>query len=64
MTLTDRDHRILDMLSQGYTTPEIAKELYVSHRTVEARLLMLRRVFECKNTTHLVAVMIREGWIS
>lgn len=64
MTLTTRDHEMLTMLADGATAIEIAQKLHKSPRTIEARIGLIRVAFECRNTVQLIAVLIREGWIS
>jgi len=56
-------YEMLAMISNGFTAKECSKELKISSRTIEARLVTLREEFECKNTIHLIAELVRKGII-
>lgn len=51
---------ILEGVSNGLTTEEIAKGIGQSTRTLETNIQHLVKCFKCKNRTHLIATCIRE----
>ncbi len=53
-TLTNREREVLHMVAQGYTNVEIARQLYVSPRTVEVHRSNMMRKLRLKNHTQLV----------
>lgn len=50
---------LVQKLSDGYRVPEIAKEISVNVRTLEKRILVLKRQCLCKTVAHLVANYLR-----
>lgn len=46
-------------LSQGKKVEQIAGEIFMSNRTLEAKLNTLRGEYSCINLTHLVATFLR-----
>lgn len=54
---------LLGMLSFGATSKEIGPSINVSHRTVEKMVIALRGKYNAKNTTHLVAIVLRKNII-
>lgn len=61
--LTVREIEILHLLSEGVTTKEIARRFSISELTVKKHRENLLKKVNAKNSTHLVAVAIREGLI-
>jgi DNA-binding CsgD family transcriptional regulator len=55
--------RIVQMLADGRRPREIAPQLFMSLATVNRRLLKLRAQVGANNSTHLVALALRRGWI-
>lgn len=53
--LTAREREIASHLISGMTSKEIARELKVSHRTIEAHRMRLMRKLEVNTTSELVA---------
>jgi DNA-binding CsgD family transcriptional regulator len=37
-SLTDTEHRVVDLVERGLTNPEIGRRLFISHRTVETHV--------------------------
>lgn len=56
--LSQREHTILKTLSQGKSNKEIAKELFISERTVKFHVSAVMRQLGARNRTH--AVMLAE----
>ncbi|NJB83920.1 response regulator [Wenyingzhuangia aestuarii] len=52
--LTKKETEILDFLSSGLTTKEIASKLYISTRTVETHRSNMLKKLEVKNTVELI----------
>lgn len=55
---------VLIPLARGLTIAETARLLYMHHDTVNMRLVRLRRTVGARNTTHLIAMALRRGWIT
>ena len=53
--LSEKEKDIIDLLARGKTQKEIARDLFMSIGTVEAKTAALRRRFDCVNSTELVA---------
>lgn len=49
----ERDKKILYLLFQGKTAKQIGNEIFISSRTVENRLRVLRENYECRNNVQL-----------
>ncbi|MDO3693246.1 response regulator transcription factor [Wenyingzhuangia sp. chi5] len=52
--LTKKELEILELLSKGLTTKEIASKLYISTRTVETHRSNMLKKLEVKNTVELI----------
>lgn len=61
--MSEKKTRMIEMFSNGYQSPEIAKELGVATRTVEVQMYNLRKELNYITTTQLVAEFIRKGLI-
>ena len=59
--ITKREREILKLIVEGYTSPEIAKILYISTRTVETHRSNLMNKLELKNTAALVRFALEEA---
>lgn len=53
-SLTTKEQEILELVSTGLTTKEIAHKLHVSHHTVESHRKNLLRKCQAKNTAELI----------
>jgi DNA-binding NarL/FixJ family response regulator len=62
--ITQREKEVLLLLCKEYTTPEIAKELFISERTVEGHRNNLLQKVGCKNTAGLIIFAIKSGLYS
>ncbi len=59
--LTKRETEILTLIAQEYSNPEIAKELFISIRTVDTHRRNLLDKLDVKNTAGLVKKAIKFG---
>ena len=59
--ITKREREILQMIVDGYTSQEIAKQLYISPRTVETHRSNLLQKLQMKNTAALVRYALEKG---
>ncbi|TVQ03548.1 MAG: DNA-binding response regulator [Balneolaceae bacterium] len=59
-TITKREKEIMKLIVEGHTSAEIAKQLYISTRTVETHRSNLMNKLELKNTAELVRFAIEE----
>lgn len=55
-SLTKRERQILDYITQGYSSKEIAQRLKISPKTVEFHRSNLLRKFDARSSTQLVAL--------
>lgn len=62
--ITKREREILKLIVEGYTSPEIAKILFISTRTVETHRSNLMNKLELKNTAALVRFALEEADIT
>ncbi|MEX2347698.1 MAG: response regulator transcription factor [Balneolaceae bacterium] len=53
-SITKREREVLGLLTEGFTSSEIAKKLYISPRTVEKHRTNLLKKLDLKNTAALV----------
>jgi DNA-binding CsgD family transcriptional regulator len=51
---------ISQMLREGLTAKEIAREMDVSHRTVEHRISQLKDRYKARNVAHLTAILCQD----
>ena len=62
--LSKREIEILQLVSDGATTSEIADKLFVSKRTVETHRQNMLEKMQTKNTASLIKLAMSEGMIS
>ena len=62
--LTPRELRVVIAISHGLGRKGTADVLGISEETVKTRLRLASRRAGAKNTTHLVSICLREGWIT
>jgi len=62
-TLTARERTILQLAAEGVSTPDTAKKLFISPRTVETHRANLMRKLSLHSQTDLVRFAIRKGLI-
>lgn len=58
MLLTERQIRVLQLLSEGYTQEEIGALIFRSTKTVELEVLHIRQDLGARNTMHAVSLAI------
>ncbi|HET8870102.1 MAG TPA: hypothetical protein VFM48_06625 [Aquabacterium sp.] len=63
MILSPIDKEILQALAEGQSQKQVAETVCRSHKTIEDRLLIMRRVHRCDTTTELVAKALSLGVI-
>lgn len=56
--LTEREDKILEYISEGFSSIEIAEKLCISSRTIESHRSDIMRKFELKNTLALIRFAI------
>ena len=61
--LTRRELEITALLANGFNSGEIAHELSISEHTVSTHRKQIIKKTGCRNTTHLVAICLRMGFI-
>jgi len=54
-TLDETDKKIIEFLSAGHTAKEIAHKVWLSTKAIHHRLSVMRKHYDCKTTTALVA---------
>ncbi len=62
--LTPRELEVLEFLSEGLKTKEIAAELYISLHTVQSHVKNLKVKLEAKSMAHLVTQAFRLGLLN
>ena len=60
-TLTKRERQVLQLLSEGKTTKQIARQLFISPKTVEAHRLNIMNKLDIDNVAQLTKYAIQEG---
>ena len=60
--LTDRELEVLELIGQGRTTGQIAKQLHISTSTVETHRVHLKEKLHVKNVPELMRVAVE--WAS
>ena len=64
ITLSKKEKDILELLSNGHTTIEIADKLVASQHTIETYRRNLLLKFEAKNVSELIKLSMKKGFIS
>jgi RNA polymerase sigma factor (sigma-70 family) len=62
--LTQREREVLQLLSEGKTTKQIALRLHISPKTVEAHRLRVMNKLQIDNVAQLTKYAIQEGLTS
>ena len=62
--LTSREQEVMRLLAEGRTVREVAAELSLSIKTVEAHKLNLMRKLDIHNRASLVEYAAQQGWIA
>jgi DNA-binding NarL/FixJ family response regulator len=61
--LTRRELEVLKYISDGFTNPEIAEKLYISHLTVDSHRKNLILKLDAKNTASLIKIAFQSGYL-
>jgi len=64
ITMSKKEKNILELLSDGFTTAEIAETLVASQHTIETYRRNLLLKFKAKNVSELIKISMKEGFIS
>ena len=62
--LTDFEQNVLQLAARGYSVPETATELAVRRYPVFAARIALRRKFNARNITHVIALAVAMGLVA
>jgi len=62
--LTPREREVLQLMAEGNTTRQIARQLYISPKTVEAHRLRVMNKLDIDNVAQLTKYAIQEGLTS
>jgi DNA-binding NarL/FixJ family response regulator len=63
-TLTDREREVFYLVIKGTTSANIAKQLFISPRTVEIHRSSMMRKLRLKGTMDLILYAVRRGFVS
>jgi len=63
MTLTKREHEILDLIANEFTTEQIAQNLHISIPTVESHRRNMFRKLGVQSVVGLVKEALKNKWI-
>jgi DNA-binding NarL/FixJ family response regulator len=61
--LSDREMEVLECLSQGMTTSQIAQELFISDNTVKTHVRHILEKLEASNRAEAVSIAVQKGII-
>lgn len=64
MKLTKRESEVLQLISNEFTTKEIAEKLGVSISTIESHRRNLLRKTNSQSVVGLVKEAVKQGWIN
>jgi len=59
--ITSRERQVLERISKGESSPEIAEALEVSIETIKSHRKSLLMKLKAKNTAHLIRVAFESG---
>lgn len=57
------DRQLVSMLAKGMKFKEIAEKTAQNYKRLKARIIYIRRAYNCKNTAHLVYKFTKAGKI-
>lgn len=60
---SSREKNVLELLGRGYSTKDIAKELYITEKTVETHRRNMAEKAKVKNTAELIAFASARGFL-
>ena len=59
VTVSSEDIKLVNLFSNCYTVAEAAEELGINKRTLEKRILLMKKTYNCKTLPGLVALFFR-----
>jgi DNA-binding CsgD family transcriptional regulator len=59
--ITARENDVLELVANGYSTAEIARELWITEDTVRTHIKRMMVRLEARTRAHAVAIAFREG---
>jgi DNA-binding CsgD family transcriptional regulator len=59
--LTPRELDVLELVAEGYSTAEIARELWITADTVRTHIKRMMVRLDARTRAHVVAIAFREG---
>jgi two-component system response regulator NreC len=62
-TLSDREREVMRLIAEGYRTREMAKQLSLSHKTIEKHRSNLMRKLGLRSATAVAAYAISHGYV-
>ena len=62
--LSERDKEVLLHIADGLSDREIAAKLNLSPKTINFRVEEMKRKLDAKTRVQVVAIALRQGWIS
>lgn len=62
--LSDLEKKILQLISKGYTSKEVADQVATSEHNVVAYRKNLLHKFDAKNVSHLIRIALEKGYLS
>jgi DNA-binding NarL/FixJ family response regulator len=61
--ITKREEEVLQLIADGCSTTEVARQLYISHKTVKNHLASIYQKLDARDRTQAVLVAVRMGII-
>ena len=61
--ITSRERDVLGLVANGYSTPEIARALWIAEDTVRTHIKRILTRLDARTRAHAVAIAYREGLI-
>ena len=62
--ITAREQDVLELVASGYSTAEIARELWITEDTVRTHVKRMMVRLDARTRAHVVAIAFREGlWV-
>jgi DNA-binding CsgD family transcriptional regulator len=61
--ITSRERDVLELVANGYSTPEIARALWIAEDTVRTHVKRMLIRLDARTRAHAVAIAYREGLI-
>jgi two-component system response regulator DegU len=62
--LTRRETEVLQLITDGLSTPEVADDLYISQKTVKNHLASVYQKLEARDRTQAVVEAMRQGLVT